>query len=116
MTRLAIVLSIGCLVSCGSDADDGVGNEGDVVGGPCTDFMDCAPESYCETGGDFPGGVCTLDCRDDRDCPEGTACIDKQGGICLLLCNFDSDCRQGYDCDDEDRRGASGKATVCIDD
>lgn len=114
MTRLVILFSAVLLASCGSS--DGVGNEGDVVGGPCLDFMDCASESYCETHSDFPGGICTMDCLDDRDCPDGAACIDKQGGICLLLCNFDSDCRRDYDCEDEDRRGASGKATVCIKD
>jgi hypothetical protein len=116
MTRLAILLSTALVVSCGSDSVDPISNEGDVVGGPCTDFMDCAPDSYCETDSDFPDGICTLDCRDDRDCPEGSVCIDKQGGICLLLCNFDSDCRRQYECEDENRRGASGKATVCIKD
>jgi hypothetical protein len=60
--------------------------------------------------------MCTLECRDDRDCPEGSACIDKDSGLCMLLCHFDNDCRRDYKCDDKDRRGASGKATVCVKD
>jgi hypothetical protein len=111
MTRLVTLVLAGLfLTACG----DSVGNDGYTVGGPCATDRDC--DELCERGSDFPGGTCTLACRDDRDCPSGTACIDKSGGICLLLCNFDSDCRPGYECEDESRRGASGKATVCIDD
>jgi hypothetical protein len=113
-SRLAQLLILFGLIlllgACGS----GVGNEGDLVGGPCRDDRECA--RTCVTGGDFPDGTCTVACNDDFDCPSGTACIDKEGGICLLLCNFDSDCRRGYECEDESRRGHSGKATVCIDD
>jgi hypothetical protein len=100
------------LAGCGGD---GVGNTGDVVGGPCQDDNDCARGSECATGGDFPGGTCTVRCFDDRDCPSGTACIDTSGGICLLLCDFDTDCRLGHECSDESRQGASGSASVCID-
>jgi hypothetical protein len=109
---LALAASLILVTGCGG----GVGNDGPVVGGPCAANIDCAQGSMCVTGGDFPGGTCTVACRNDDDCPGGTACIDKEGGICLLLCHFDEDCRPGYDCDDEDRRGHSGKATVCIDD
>jgi hypothetical protein len=111
MTRLAIsIISSLFLFACGG----GVGNDGTLVGGPCATDRDCA--ELCARGGDFPGGTCTVPCLDDRDCPSDTACIDKEGGICLLLCHFDTDCRPGYECEDESRRGASGKATVCIDD
>jgi hypothetical protein len=112
MVRMIVIVALGAFyLGCG----DGVGNAGDVVGGPCHDDRDCARGSFCATGGDFPSGTCTVACNDDRDCPSSTACIDKQGGICLLLCNFDADCRHGYQCNDESRRGASGSATVCID-
>ena len=42
-------------------------------------------------------------------------CIDKKGGVCLLECDIDDHCRGGYSCKDEDREGAGGKASVCID-
>jgi hypothetical protein len=57
-----------------------------------------------------------VDCRDDYDCPEGTACVDKSGGVCLLRCDVHRDCRPGYSCDDKSRKGAGGKVFVCIDD
>lgn len=107
---LTLALALLLVGACGG----GVGNEGDLVGGPCQTDRDCA--EGCVTGGDFPGGTCTVRCRDDHDCPSGTACIDEEGGICLLLCHFDTDCRIGYSCDDKSREGHSGKATVCIDD
>jgi hypothetical protein len=109
---VSLLLFVGLAVgsACGGES---VGHEGDVVGGPCRDNADCADQ--CLRGDDFPDGTCSVPCRDDFDCPSGTACIDTEGGVCLLLCNFDSDCRRGYDCDDESRRGHPGDATVCID-
>lgn len=91
----------------------GVGNDGDLVGGPCDHDRECVEE--CLGGKDFPDGTCSVACKDDYDCPGGTVCIDKQGGVCLLTCEVDSDCRGGYSCRDEDRKGAGGKAGVCID-
>lgn len=94
----------------------GVGHDGAIVGGPCRMKEECAMDSQCAIGGEFPRGTCTKLCRDDADCPEGSGCVDIAGGLCLLLCNDDADCRDGYECEDEPRRGASGKATVCIED
>lgn len=102
----ALLIASGC--------GGGVGNDGDLVGGSCRDSDDCA--EFCATGSDFPEGTCTVSCRDDVDCPSGTACIDEDGGVCLLLCNFDTDCRRGYECDDESRQGHPGDASVCIED
>lgn len=96
--------------SCSSD----IGNDGALVGGSCRDSRDC--ERECVGGGDFPGGMCTLYCRDDRDCPADTACIDKKGGVCALYCERNADCRGGYECNDEKRRGGPGSDFVCIGD
>jgi hypothetical protein len=123
MTRLAILFFCSIFVmGCGSDgvgddmfADASIGNEGNVVGGPCQGDLDCADGSYCAQGGDFPDGTCTVACLNDLDCPEGTACIDRDSGICLLLCHFDQDCRREYECKDKSRRGHSGSASVCIE-
>jgi hypothetical protein len=114
MGRLTILVALcGVLAGCG---DGGIGNSGDVVGGPCVSDADCARGSQCARGGDFPDGTCVVRCANDGDCPGGTACIDEEDGICLLLCDFDDDCRIGYECDDKSRQGHSGSATVCIAD
>jgi hypothetical protein len=102
------------LLTCfGCYGEDIVGNHGVLVGGPCGGDRDC--DDVCLGGGDFPGGTCSVECRDDRDCPRGTACIDKKGGVCLLLCDRNADCRDGYKCDGQGRRGHSGQEYVCID-
>lgn len=90
-----------------------MGPDGGVVGGACRDGRDCAER--CVKGGAFPDGTCTVECRDDRDCPDGTSCIDVEGGVCLLACRYDEDCRPPYECKDRDREGAGGREAVCID-
>ncbi len=112
--RIPTILLFAALVSvvaCGGPINVGNGSPG--VGGACNDDFDC--EGTCLRGGDFPDGTCSFECRDDGDCPVGTACIDTKGGVCLLLCDRDSDCRGGYECDDKDREGHGGEARVCID-
>ncbi len=110
MRRLVpFVLLLGLLTACPHD----VGHDGDLVGGSCRDGGDCVER--CVKGGDFPEGTCTVDCRDDRDCPGDTWCVDKSGGVCLLGCDADRDCRGGYDCKDTKREGSGGKIAVCID-
>ena len=113
MIRLAILflLSASLSFACG---DDGVGLEGDLVGGPCSGAADC--DERCQTGGDYPGGICTVACDTDDDCPLGTRCIDKEGGICLLACEHPDDCRAGYTCQGEENRGHGGDSLVCVDD
>ena len=108
-----VSLVLVCLMpGCG---DDGVGASGSVVGGPCASTDACAAGSFCVTGGDFPDGTCTVSCRSDPECPEGTACVDKQGGVCLLACLYPQDCRAGYTCKGEDRAFGGGDALVCSD-
>lgn len=91
---------------------DDVGNQGDYVGGSCSDDRDC--DEQCVEGGDFPDGTCTVACNDDGDCPSGTNCIDKKGGVCLLTCDTPSDCRGGYTCKGEKNNGHGGDSLVCI--
>lgn len=108
-TNLAMLIACVGLLGCG----DGVGKDGDLVGGACDSADDCVER--CERGPDFPGGTCTVSCLDDTDCPGGTLCVDEEGGICLLRCDLTSDCRLGYICDSQDRRGAAGEVLVCSD-
>lgn len=97
----------------GGGCGGAVGPEGDVVGGPCRDHVDCSDR--CVRGGSYPDGTCTVNCEDDRDCPDGTWCVDRNGGVCLLDCRSSGDCRPGYRCRDTDREGAGGERPVCRD-
>ena len=109
---MALLLTVFSM-SCGGDS---VGVTGEVVGGACVLHQDCAPGSTCLTGGDFPGGTCSVPCDSDLDCPVSSVCIKKDGGYCLLTCDSHLDCRAGYICDVRDREGGGGKALVCIKD
>lgn len=110
---LTVLLVI--LLGCGDDDERYlVSVDGPVVGGPCTDILDCASRSFCAKGADFPQGTCTQPCDDHDDCPGASLCVDKEGGACLLACSRDSDCRGGYRCKDIDDRGGAGKSPVCI--
>lgn len=110
LVRIVILLAMIAFAAC----HGGVGPDSALVGGSCRDHHDC--EERCVRGGDFPGGTCTVDCRDDRDCPGDSWCVDRSGGVCLQACDFDGDCRGGYECDDVDREGHGGRIPVCIGD
>lgn len=102
---LAIVAAIGC-------GNGGVGTEGDVVGGPCTEGG-CAGGSSCLVASMYPGGTCTVDCTTQADCPDGTVCVQESGGTCLLACDSADDCRDGYGCIEKSTE-PDGHALVCI--
>jgi hypothetical protein len=114
LPRSGITVLVGCLFGMlgGHCPGQEVGNDGGLVGGACRDHRDCAER--CVEGGDFPSGTCTVDCRDDRDCPDFTFCVDEKGGVCLLACDFDDECRGRYDCKSISREGADGNIDVCI--
>jgi len=93
---------------------DGVGPTEITVGAPCAIDADCV--DHCERSDHYPGGMCTLRCRDDLDCPLGTNCIDDSGGICAISCADSLVCRDfgpGYACDDRDRHNGKDKVFVC---
>lgn len=101
--------------ACGSDdGHGGVGARGFLVGAACDADRQC--DSRCVKGKNYPGGMCTVSCRDDRDCPGGTACVGDHGGICALTCGVHRDCDfmgGAYRCDSKSRTGAKGNAMVC---
>jgi hypothetical protein len=119
MKALKHILCSTCLLlalqaASGCSDDDDIGPDSRLVGGSCTSDGHC--EFICTRDGDFPGGMCTVRCRDDRDCPSGTACVDRDGGICAIGCGAHRDCDPfglDYACDDTDRRGADGDVFVC---
>lgn len=101
------------LLGCGSDGGP-VGPGSHLVGAACSDDHHC--EARCARGKHYPGGMCTVSCRDDRDCPGGTFCVSDHGGICALSCGHHRDCDfmgPRYACDSHDRKGAPGRAHVC---
>jgi hypothetical protein len=102
---LGIVTAVGC-------GSGGVGTEGDVVGGPCSEG-DCAGGSSCLVATMYPGGTCTVDCTTQADCPDGTVCVQESGGTCLLACDSADDCRDGYGCIEKSTE-PDGHALVCI--
>lgn len=63
--------------------------------------------------GDFPGGMCTVACSSDADCPGATRCISNEGGICMLPCESKADCREGFQCEGKSREGGDGDKKVC---
>ena len=83
----------------------------EVVGGACEVDEQCVDS--CLEGRDYPGGMCSIPCRDDLDCPEFSWCVDRSGGFCLPACEVDRDCPPDYECRDTDREGAGGRVEVC---
>ena len=105
--RLAFAVVLFAAACGGPDVDE-------YVGATCIDDRDC--RDSCETGGDFPGGFCTLSCIDDRDCPSDTICAEVHGGVCMFPCDVHADCDflgRGYACRDRDD-WAGVRVGVCI--
>lgn len=104
----SILMITGFVLACGGGGSD------EAVGATCRDDLDC--EQRCMSGGDYPGGFCTLSCRDDRDCTSDSICIAKSGGICLFHCEVDPDCDflgASYVCKDADDV-AGVRVGVCL--
>jgi hypothetical protein len=108
---LSAVLAIAALAGCG----EAVGPSGTSVGAACAGNDECSPQSRCLIGGDFPGGMCTVNCADHDDCPSGSKCIKKEGGVCLPACEVPGDCRGGYTCKAKDNQFTGGQSLVCIE-
>jgi hypothetical protein len=105
---LGLVLLLGC-------GHDTVGPHGDLVGGECISDRDC--QATCLTGSShYPGGMCTVPCNNDLDCPPDTACVDDSGGVCAVSCLDYRDC-DGFGgvftCNSVGRKGTGGDTLVC---
>lgn len=110
---IGVVLTGALLAVLAPGCGSGVGRDGDVVGGSCTASGGCAGGSSCLTDSMYPGGMCTVDCDTQADCPGGSVCVQESGGTCLLACRSAGDCRDGYGCEDKSTVD-DGHATVCI--
>lgn len=82
---LGITLVLVCGACSSGGGPIGPGPGGALVGAACASDAMC--QVRCVGGHAFPGGMCTVPCRSDFDCPAGTACMDDQGGICGVLCS-----------------------------
>lgn len=74
------------------------------LGARCTTTSDCDDRCLSEQG-DYPGGFCTVDCSINDDCPNDSACADREGGVCLFTCRNDAECTflgAGWSCHDEE--------------
>jgi hypothetical protein len=105
------LLGLLTVVACGADP---VGPAGRLVGGACSASNQC--DSYCTTDKHYPGGMCTVLCASDAQCPAGTACVNEDANFCAVVCASDAQCAafgRDYFCKSRDRVGASGSTPVC---
>ncbi len=101
-------LTLGLALGCAPPLDPA------LVGAACRNSGDCVER--CVDGGDFPDGMCTVDCNHDGHCPDDSICMDKKGGICMVPCGNSGDCWPGYACKDVKNEDGGGKRRVCIGD
>ena len=69
-----------------------------LVGDACEDSTDCGRSMFCELS--LPGGYCTLENCDNKNCPDDGVCIRFTEDIswCMQPCEGNGDCRDGYTC------------------
>lgn len=103
------VLLLGVLAACQSS------DVSRSLGARCDRSSEC--DDRCLSGGEWPGGFCTLDCDSDSDCIEDSLCVDEGGGgVCEIHCNDDRGCLflgAGYNCKERDTHPSGSKVMVC---
>jgi hypothetical protein len=68
-----------------------------AAGALCVDDYDCDPGLECCTEKDnCGGGMCTLSCEEDYDCPADMLC---EHSICFYACASDLDCAPEMSCE-----------------
>lgn len=71
----------------------------DEVGGSCRSDRDCL-DTCCDERHCGRGGMCTVSCRRDDDCPVDMLC---EHDVCLFACDSDRDCAIGFRCEHGNR-------------
>src|SRR6185295_2898717 len=95
--------------ACGGDKVDR------EVGARCEVETDCV-DRCLGPNGDYPEGFCSIDCVNNRDCPDDASCVDREGGVCLFNCGDNADCNflgQGWFCENTKLRETDVKVGVC---
>lgn len=83
---MRILVLVVALAACGG------GHDVDrLLGAKCTADREC-DERCLGPNAEFPEGLCSLRCDDDRDCPSDARCVASNGGVCLYDCIDDRDC------------------------
>ena len=107
--RPALVLALLAWCACGLSAE--VSRE---LGARCDDHDEC--DERCLRAARYPGGLCSLSCDDDGDCPSSSSCADVIDGVCLFDCERGPDCQflgTGWTCQEEAAL-PTGMVKVCI--
>lgn len=115
MTARARRLSLVLLLVLGCGDITVVGPHGTLVGAACTADSQCQTSCLIDDR-HFPGGMCTVPCASDAECPSGSACVAHMSGLCVLTCRAAADCAglgRGYDCG-TDERTTGGPVSVCL--
>ncbi len=66
-------------------------------GKECLKHEDCSglKEGYCSRA-----EICTRQCRNQGECPDGSTCTDVgRRSVCLLSCEEDSECGAAFRCE-----------------
>jgi hypothetical protein len=85
------------------------------IGARCDRANEC-DDRCLGPSGDFPDGFCTIDCSDNRDCPDDTACVTREGGVCLIVCLDTTDCEflgPTWTCHDDKLRENDDPVSIC---
>jgi hypothetical protein len=111
-----LIPAMGMLLVCAaaSCGDISVGPHSATVGAACTTSADCATQCLLDDR-HFPGGMCTVPCASDADCPHGSVCLDTMSGICVTACARNEDCAgfgRGFVCDSSDGIGGAA-VSIC---
>ncbi len=69
---------------------------GSGVGAFCVDDDDCWDNYCCTEDSNCAGGMCTIPCNKDDDCPSFMAC---EHSVCFFRCDDDHDCADGQSCE-----------------
>lgn len=108
MVRLAVLLVL--VAGCGGSD---VSRE---LGARCDDSSECDDRCLLPED-DWPGGLCTVMCDDDTDCPDEADCADEEGGVCLFTCDEVEDCRflgLGWTCQTLPAHPSGEGVRVCV--
>jgi len=88
------------------------------LGAQCSGRAEC--DERCLRGPDYPGGMCSISCENNADCPSDAYCVDKEGGVCLFACTLINaqDCNflgGGWRCKSKDlRSNTQEQVNVCF--
>lgn len=86
-----VLLTAACLAAFGAQAcaDSEVDR---TLGARCDAVSDCEQRCLMPSR-NTPGGMCSLSCTKNSDCPGDSVCADRDGGICLYPCKTETQCQ-----------------------